>query len=253
MGTSLVAQITAGPRDGTAQRSVATAHVLRDRLLSRVTAASGCSYARLLAQRGSGNSVLAGAATRFVSHCWGTETLVLFNALAGAIHPAPAPSARAADRDGGGGGDGGGRYGGGRDGGGWGASTRLNPAAHAPACISAYDFFWIDLFCVNLWSADSLRGVRWVRDELVHGIEAIGHTVAVLEPWDRPTALRRGWCLWEWVATLDCGAPLDFLLLPEHVRILTPFPSAVDRSRAGGGRASGLFDFGCCLSVLLVR
>ena len=38
------------------------------------------------------------------------------------------------------------------------------------------------------------------------GIQAIGHTLLVLSPWSAPLPLRRSWCLWEILCTIqDAG------------------------------------------------
>jgi hypothetical protein len=48
-------------------------------------------------------------------------------------------------------------------------------------------------------------------------IRGVGRTVLVVDSWSEPTPLRRLWCLWEVLCTIDGGGVLE-LALSKHER-----------------------------------
>ena len=63
-------------------------------------------------------------------------------------------------------------------------------------------FVWIDAFVVN--QHDDVD-VNVVLPALKPVIEAIGSTLMVLAPWDKPTLTSRAWCVFEALAAFDAG------------------------------------------------
>lgn len=94
-------------------------------------------------------------------------------------------------------------------------------------------YLWIDLF--------SLRQ-HAINTEVVHiaAIERqVGLVVLVVDPWDKPVALTRVWCIYEMVHALDDSAHLDLALPREqHDRLR----AALDRDREDVERLITEFD-----------
>ena len=60
---------------------------------------------------------------------------------------------------------------------------------------------WFDLFSNNQHKATVLP-FEWWRDTFKSAIAEFGHTVMIFAPWNDPTPLTRGWCIWELYCTL---------------------------------------------------
>ena len=87
---------------------------------------------------------------------------------------------------------------------------RLDLPSHAPV-----PFFWVDFLCTNLHVKQSIPQ-EWWSTTLKQAIERIGHTVMLLNPWDRPGVLTRSWCLWELYCTVDVNADFSVCLAPNE-------------------------------------
>ena len=57
---------------------------------------------------------------------------------------------------------------------------------------------------------------EWWATAFAAGIVAIGHTCLVLAPWHGPLPLKRCWCLWEILKTVESGTPLKVQLPPSE-------------------------------------
>ena len=78
-------------------------------------------------------------------------------------------------------------------------------------------FFWFD--CLSLdQHTNNGQGSDWWRDTFLLAIGAIGHTVMMLSPWDKPVPLSRAWCLWELYSTHKAGVPFSVCLGPDEQR-----------------------------------
>jgi len=66
-------------------------------------------------------------------------------------------------------------------------------------------FFWFDCLCIDEHATQVLGPDFW-DTTFKASIAAIGHTVMVLSPWQKPIPLTRSWCLWEIFCTIDVGA-----------------------------------------------
>ncbi len=61
---------------------------------------------------------------------------------------------------------------------------------------------WFDVFSHNQHKNAS-RDFNWWSNTFKTAIREIGRTVMVLSPWNNPTPLTRGWCIWELYCTID--------------------------------------------------
>jgi hypothetical protein len=74
-------------------------------------------------------------------------------------------------------------------------------------------FVWLDVLTVNQHKAsDNAYDKDWWANTFKKAVAAFGHTVLVMMPWEDPAPLKRSWCLWEILATLEGGAALDVRL-----------------------------------------
>eukprot|EP00911_Craspedida_sp_UC1_P002947 UC1_evm1s2150 len=94
-------------------------------------------------------------------------------------------------------------------------------------------YFWFDLFVNNQNIAADLPQEWWTTTFRTQ-IESIGKVVLVLSPWNDPVPLKRAWCLYEILCSLQ-GSGVEFLvkLPPEevgafHQGLLESFESAMD-------------------------
>jgi len=67
----------------------------------------------------------------------------------------------------------------------------------------------------------------WWATTFARAVAEFGHTVLVLTPWDDPVPLKRSWCLWEILSSLESGARLDIRL---HAREKERFAQALRRN-----------------------
>ena len=63
-------------------------------------------------------------------------------------------------------------------------------------------YVWLDLFTNDQHNAPALPQMWW-RTTFKRAIELIGHTCLVLLPWASPIPLKRAWCLWEVLCTVE--------------------------------------------------
>ena len=63
-------------------------------------------------------------------------------------------------------------------------------------------YFWFDIFTNNQHNTMSLPQLWW-RDAFKKGVEFIGHTLLIVAPWNDPAPLKRAWCLWEILSTVE--------------------------------------------------
>jgi hypothetical protein len=80
-----------------------------------------------------------------------------------------------------------------------------------PACTS--NAAGADIFVSSQHKA-ALLDSSWFADAFAQAVTRIGHTLLVLQPWDAPLPLKRSWCLWELLSTVDGGAQLEVVLSP---------------------------------------
>lgn len=76
-------------------------------------------------------------------------------------------------------------------------------------------YVWLDVFAVNQHQGD--MPAEWWDTTFRTAVGALGHTLLVLTPWDKPVAISRVWCLWEILCTIDQGCELT-VLMPESQR-----------------------------------
>lgn len=74
-------------------------------------------------------------------------------------------------------------------------------------------YVWLDVFAVNQHQGD--MPPEWWDTTFRAAVGALGHTLLVLTPWDKPVAVSRVWCLWEILCTVDQGCELT-VLMPER-------------------------------------
>jgi tetratricopeptide (TPR) repeat protein len=74
-------------------------------------------------------------------------------------------------------------------------------------------YVWLDVFAVNQHQA--AMPPQWWDTTFRNAVGALGHTLLVLTPWDKPVAVSRVWCLWEILCTVDQGCELT-VLMPER-------------------------------------
>lgn len=78
---------------------------------------------------------------------------------------------------------------------------KMVEALHAHAALHDLDtssiFYWLDLVCLRQFAQEA--------DLIYLGAleRRVGRVVLVLDPWDKPVALTRAWCLWELMHALD--------------------------------------------------
>ena len=77
-------------------------------------------------------------------------------------------------------------------------------------------YVWLDLFANDQHNAPSLPQLWW-RQTFRCAIETIGHTCVVLSPWEDPIPLKRAWCLWEVLCTINGNVPLTVQLPPKEL------------------------------------
>ena len=76
-------------------------------------------------------------------------------------------------------------------------------------------YVWFDCLVVNQHASAALPQ-EWWATAFAAGIVAIGHTCLVLAPWHGPLPLKRCWCLWEILKTVESGTPLKVQLPPSE-------------------------------------
>jgi len=77
-------------------------------------------------------------------------------------------------------------------------------------------YFWFDLV-INNQHDTSERPFEWWCNTFQESIEKIGTVVLVLAPWDNPTPLKRSWCLFEIMCSMNAGEKVDLKIrLPTH-------------------------------------
>ena len=69
-------------------------------------------------------------------------------------------------------------------------------------------YFWLDMFVNCQHKADAMP-LDWWTVTFSNAVRQIGHTLLVLQPWNKPAALERAWCLWELFTTTQTGVRLD--------------------------------------------
>ena len=74
-------------------------------------------------------------------------------------------------------------------------------------------FVWLDVFAVNQHAPE--QPSEWWDTTFREAVGTLGHTLLVLTPWDEPLALRRVWCLWEILCTIEQNAKLT-VVMPKH-------------------------------------
>ena len=67
---------------------------------------------------------------------------------------------------------------------------------------------WLDICTVNQVEQQQLPK-DYFYSTFKEGIQQIGHTILVLQPWTDPIPLKRSWCLWEIHSTSTTGATLQ--------------------------------------------
>ena len=72
---------------------------------------------------------------------------------------------------------------------------------------------WFDLFA-NAQHNCQEKPFLWWAEEFKRHVAAVGHTLVVLTPWDRPLALSRVWVLFEIFCTVSQGCALSVALPP---------------------------------------
>ena len=71
-------------------------------------------------------------------------------------------------------------------------------------------FVWLDVLSVNQHKAsDNAYDKDWWSSTFKRAIGAFGRTVLVMMPWEDPAPLKRSWCLWEILSSLEGKATLD--------------------------------------------
>eukprot|EP01043_Picozoa_sp_COSAG02_P003454 COSAG02_NODE_84_length_39615_cov_144.775256_16_plen_1467_part_00 len=70
-------------------------------------------------------------------------------------------------------------------------------------------YFWYDCFSMNEHAQEAPLPAEFWSGSFRDAISFIGLTCMMLSPWDRPTTLTRGWCLWELLCTVDVGVQFD--------------------------------------------
>ena len=83
--------------------------------------------------------------------------------------------------------------------------------ARGAAAGDAAPFYWFDCVSVDQHAAQSFPR-EWWSTTFRDAIGAMGHTVMVLSPWDKPFTLTRAWCLWEVFCSVDTGAEFSVCL-----------------------------------------
>jgi hypothetical protein len=63
-------------------------------------------------------------------------------------------------------------------------------------------YVWLDFVCCNQHKAPNYP-FEWWDGTFKSAISSIGKTVMVVDPWDNPIPLTRGWCVWEMYCTID--------------------------------------------------
>ena len=74
--------------------------------------------------------------------------------------------------------------------------------------VKASPYMWLDICTVNQVEQQQLPK-DYFYSTFKQGIEQIGHTILVLQPWTDPIPLKRSWCLWEIHSTSTTGATLQ--------------------------------------------
>jgi pentatricopeptide repeat protein len=64
-------------------------------------------------------------------------------------------------------------------------------------------YFWLDIFCRNLFVDSQDRPFEWWCSTFKDNIAAIGTVLLVMTPWYAPIPLTRAWCLWEIYCALE--------------------------------------------------
>jgi len=96
-------------------------------------------------------------------------------------------------------------------------------------------YVWICAFCVNQHRVreQRKRGVRMESKAWGHifrsRVESIPTMVAMMEPWEEPSYLKRVWCIFEFFTCIDLGKECVIMLPPKEVAGLhRPFKTALD-------------------------
>ncbi|EDQ90516.1 uncharacterized protein MONBRDRAFT_31913 [Monosiga brevicollis MX1] len=78
-------------------------------------------------------------------------------------------------------------------------------------------YFWVDLMLVDQ-NNDLSRPHQWWSTTFKNSIQELGHTVAVMMPYDAPKNISRAWVLWELFCTLTTGTELSIAFHPDSYR-----------------------------------
>jgi len=74
--------------------------------------------------------------------------------------------------------------------------------------------FWFDIFSNNQHKAPN-REFTWWQTVFTDSIERLKNTLLVLE-WDDPKPLKRAWCLWEMVSTVNTKCNFQIIMSPKN-------------------------------------
>ena len=72
-------------------------------------------------------------------------------------------------------------------------------------------FVWIDIFSISQHQTYNITP-HWLTTTLCDALGTIGSSVLVLSDWTNPIPLKRAWCLWEILATIQQGIELAVIM-----------------------------------------
>ena len=76
-------------------------------------------------------------------------------------------------------------------------------------------YFWLDCFAIDEHKSQAATYTQqWWSSTFKQAVQAVGHTLMLLSPWDAPEPLTRSWCLWELYCTIDTGCDFTVWLGP---------------------------------------
>lgn len=75
---------------------------------------------------------------------------------------------------------------------------------------------WFDILSNNQHIKNSKNNLRWWVTAFKGAIEEIGRTVMIIDDWNRPLPLNRGWCIWELYSTVSAGKTFEVAMSAEN-------------------------------------
>jgi tetratricopeptide (TPR) repeat protein len=77
-------------------------------------------------------------------------------------------------------------------------------------------FVWMDVFSANQHAAPDELPARWWMAAFKQAISRMGRLVMIMQPWDKPVALTRGWCILEVFSCVSNGGRFEVALPPSE-------------------------------------